>query len=447
VQCGEKGFSVVTDDGVVIKKVLRNTREWYLPEVDLGPPWGEIESPVFAIYLGQLWKDPNVTRWGGEYESWTAASAEAGSVSAMPNFNATENEKWQKDRSCAARYMGGPKDLFPNCTVVMETGRGSLEDLGRIVEYRGNRTMSVSPGGAFEVNGNFLGEGAYNAYKPFVYEGFQKYDMDYSQRLEGLDYRGNQSLRLFVGDEMLQFVVPNIEKFDGKNPTDLFWPSRYFFSDNITKNSFVHLLRYEVDSVGWEGNTGLAHNREYDYYGMPVRTPVGMSSTRTLSGFGTYVGTPHHMGNAAWGGSEFVELKGLKPDPKLHSFIFDVDPISGNVMRIAKRLQYSIRLERGPLMDKLISSQDRCVPPTAAFSDLGFGCFMYFPLMWYDDQRVFEEEMTISFYERYLSVPKTIAEYTTATVAFSTFLVAFSVVLYVWQWKRWLVFKSRIFLD
>ena len=242
-QCGEKGFSVVMDDGTVLKNLTRNTRDWYLPEIDLGPVYGEIDNPVFALYLGQLWKNPNVDETNENYDTMTVAAAKAGSVSAMPNFNESENIAWQKERACAARYMGGVKGVYPNCTVVMETGRGSLEDLGRIVEYRGKRTLEIAPGGGFEVNGNALGDGAYNVFKPEKWEGFRKYDFSYMGRKEGLRFKGNDTFRVFIGDENLQFKVPNVEAFDGKNPSELFWPPRYLFNDNETRNSEAWLLR------------------------------------------------------------------------------------------------------------------------------------------------------------------------------------------------------------
>ena len=115
--------------------------------------------------------------------------------------------------------------------------------------------------------------------------------------------------------------------------------------------------------------------------------------------------------------------------------------------RIAKRLQYSLRVERGPLLDKIISSQDRCVPPTSTFNPNGFGCFMYFPLMWYDDQRVFEASETLRFQDVHLSVPKTILDNTFITLAMSAFLCIVGTIIYFVQWKKWLNFKSRIFLD
>lgn len=203
-----------------------------------------------------------------------------------------------------------------------------------------------------------------------------------------------------------------------------------------------------MDELGWESNTELSEYREYDYYGQPIRVPPGMSSTRALSGFGTLVGTPHNLGNALWGGTEFVEIKGMTPNPKIHKFHFDVEPITGNVMRIAKRLQYNIRVERGPLMDKIVSSQDRCVAPTSTFNPrVGLGCFIYFPLAWYDDQRVFQEDELLRIQDKYMVVPGILMANTLISVGLSTFLAVTASIIYVWQWNKWRLYKARIFLD
>jgi len=182
-----------------------------------------------------------------------------------------------------------------------------------------------------------------------------------------LSYKGNSTLTVLVGDEMVQFKVPNVEKWDGKSPSKIRWPMRYRFIDNSTQESQVFLLRYEVGKESWDdnryGNYTADDAPEYDYYGMPFNVPEGMSSTRAQSGFSTMIGTPHHYGNELWGGSDWVQIKGMDPDPKKHSFYFDLEPISGQMMRIAKRLQLNVRVERGPLLESILSSQERCPVP------------------------------------------------------------------------------------
>ncbi|GMH62818.1 hypothetical protein TrST_g12879 [Triparma strigata] len=451
-QCGEEGFSVIHETDGVLANMTRNTREWYLHEIDLGPVHGKIDSPVFATYLGQLWKDSGMNTNTSDPDnkdlnSRTVQSAIRGSMSAKPNFNTTENIIWQKERTCAKRYMGGPAGVYPNCTITMETGRNELNNLGRVTNYFGNSSIYITPSSSFMVDGNQISDGAYNNYFPFLWEGFRSYDLQYRSRASGLSYKGNSSLKLFVGDELLQFRVPNVEAFDGKKPTKIKWPKRYRFYDNTTAESEVMLLRYQISKEGWQEAADLAHDLEYDYYGMPYKTPIGMSSTRSQTGFSTTIGTPHHYGNAFWGGGEWIQFRGLDPNEINHATRFDVEPLTGTVMRIAKRFQINIRVERGPLMDNIISSQERCVVPTKSFNPNGAGCFIYFPLLWYDDQRIYERAETKKFVEEYLTRPQEIMLNTSFSVTFAFFVVVMSTLGWLVQWKKWRTFKARIFLD
>ena len=451
-QCGDGGFSIIHETHGVLKNMTRNTVDWYLPEIDLDGGFGTIDNPVFAAYSGALWKDkglehPNVTT-----TSRTVAASKAGSVSAKANFNTTENERWQKRRNCMKRYLGGPKDLYPSCNITMETGRGDLERLGRIVSYFGNGTLVVHGGNSLTVDGNFLSDGGdYNNFYPLSWEAYRAFSLQYKNRLSGLHYKGNETLSVFVGDEMIQFLVPNVEKWDGKKPTHLKWPARYRFLDNSTVESLVYGLRYEASKESWEPNRYMdftVHEPERDYYGMPFKVPEGMSSTRAQSGFATTVGTPHHYGNEEWGGSDWNQMKGMQGDEVKHRFFFDLEPISGKVLRIAKRLQVNLRVERGPLMNSIISSQERCpVPNKGVFNEDGFGCYMYFPFLWYDDQRLLERKRNKDFQDNVLTYPNTIATMTSGSLACAVVIGVSSIMLWIRQVKRFRDFKQRIFLE
>ena len=449
-QCGEEGFSIIHETHGVLKNMTRNTVDWYLPEIELDGGFGTIENPVFAAYSGALFKDKALEHPNATTTSRTVAAAKSGSASAKANFNATENEKWQKKRNCMKRYLSGPKSLYPNCTITMETGRGDLERLGRIVNYYGNGTLVVHGGNSMKVDGNFLSESDYNNFYPLSWEAYRAFSLHYKNRLSGLDYKGNETLSVFVGEEMIQFLVPNVEEWDGKNPTHLKWPPRYMFLDNSTQESMVYALRYEVSKESWDPNRYMnfsVHEPERDYYGMPFKLPEGMSSTKAQSGFATTIGTPHHYGNQLWGGSDWNQIKGINPEDKKHKFYFDLEPISGNVLRIAKRLQVNLRVERGPLMNSIVSSQDRCPVPNKRFNINGYGCFMYFPFLWYDDQRVFERKKTKDFQDNVLTFPSTIATMTSGTIACAVVMGISSVLLWVRQVKRFKDFKQRIFLE
>lgn len=283
-QCGEAGFSIIHNDGRVLKNLTRNTVDWYNPDIDLGPEFGIIDNPVFAAYTGALWKDSDVNSTYHK-TSATAESAKDGSVSASSNFNETENVKWQKKRSCAKRYMNGPSGLYPSCSITMETGREKLKNLGRVQVYYGNSSLVVNSQNEFSVAGNFLNEGAYNNFEPLLWEAFRSYEMQYKNRNVGLKYKGNETLSIFIGDEMIQFEAKNVEEWDGKNPTKLKWPTVYKNPRKQLKNSIeIKLLRYEVDEEAWNFNGNLSYLAETDFYGMPINVPKGMSSTRAQSG-------------------------------------------------------------------------------------------------------------------------------------------------------------------
>ena len=85
--------------------------------------------------------------------------------------------------------------------------------------------------------------------------------------------------------------------------------------------------------------------------------------------------------------------------------------------------------------------------PTRNFNPGGYGCYMHFPLLWYDDQQVFETKATKDFQEKYLFAPEYINMNTSISVAVSLFIVACSIFAWFHQYKKWKVFKSRIFLD
>lgn len=106
-----------------------------------------------------------------------------------------------------------------------------------------------------------------------------------------------------------------------------------------------------------------------------------------------------------------------------------------------------MRLERSPLLNKIISSQDRCIVPTGTFNSHGFGCFVYVPVSWYDDQRFFEQAKTANFFEFWLTQPTELSVNTSISMGFASLLVLAGTVMWLIQFKRWRNFKKRIFLD
>jgi len=281
-------------------------------------------------------------------------------------------------------------------------------------------------------------------------QGFDYYQFSYKGRNGGDFYLSNESFSVLIGEQMLLFELDRTEepKETTKRPTHLVFPTKFSFYDNNTaEETYVSLIRYEVGQEDWDSNGMRSYQSEFDFYGMPYDMPLGMSSTRAASGFPTVVSTPHHYGNAEWGGTEFIQFKGLAPNERQHKFHIDVEPITGQVMRVAKRLQYNLRIERGPLMDRIISSQDRCLVPTKLFKENGFGCFIYMPLMWEDDNTVFEVEATKRFKDVYLEVPFTLQENTFLSISVFTVITILASLVWMIQMRKYRSFKKRVFLD
>lgn len=62
-------------------------------------------------------------------------------------------------------------------------------------------------------------------------------------------------------------------------------------------------------------------------------------------------------------------------------------------------------MERSSLLYDVVSSARRCPVPTATYSKLGYGCFAYVPLLWYDDQDVATLEQALHFVRTYQATP------------------------------------------
>ena len=130
-----------------------------------------------------------------------------------------------------------------------------------------------------------------------------------------------------------------------------------------------------------------------------------------------FLSTPHHYGNKDWGGKEYTFFHFAKApfkadntdkeDRIAHWYFSDIEPISGRVVRRARRLQWAFRLERTSLFPFLMYSQGYCKVPTNDFNENGYGCFCFIPAWWVDDEYVLDERGTLELYNRtLLTVPE-----------------------------------------
>jgi len=86
-----------------------------------------------------------------------------------------------------------------------------------------------------------------------------------------------------------------------------------------------------------------------------------------------------------------------------HQSFVDVEPISGMAVRRALKLQLNFRIENNALNNLLWTGNSRCVNPRKSDRpQIEFGCFVFFPLVWWEDNRVIPENELRRFYHRYI---------------------------------------------
>lgn len=168
------------------------------------------------------------------------------------------------------------------------------------------------------------------------------------------------------------------------------------YNDSSASKS-LPVRRFTEDSSTWN-KIRDSMGKQRDAYGMPYTTPIGMASMEHLANFPLFVGTPQNYGtsncnslkmsvilhdicelegNQKWGGVEYEQVSGFDTSntAALYRSFADMDPITGRALRKLTRKQLLIRLERGPLLENLVSSEGRCVAPTKAYArGSGYGC-------------------------------------------------------------------------
>ena len=191
-------------------------------------------------------------------------------------------------------------------------------------------------------------------FEPELWEGFSEYQLPYLARYRGLRRSGNESLTVLAGDDMLLlrplrwdlYMTPNGPVALEALPLYLNYPT-YFEADvNESRALKIEINRYIVPRESWDAARHRAGWALRDSLGMPYRVPPAMGSLERRAGFPVFVSTPHHYGNADWGGKEYIRFTGLDTGTvyrKEHWYFIDVEPITGMAVRYAKRLQYAMR--------------------------------------------------------------------------------------------------------
>uniref|UniRef100_A0A7S1XWL1 Uncharacterized protein n=2 Tax=Phaeomonas parva TaxID=124430 RepID=A0A7S1XWL1_9STRA len=425
--CTDLGINITvrsTGEHVYTFSRTENPHAWFANEftVDvLGDRNVTVRNPAFALHRGGLSK--NIT--------------------------------FQKKMDCDSQYMHSTSAVFSGCETRVHTGRGDLDRINKYEFFKGNSTMEVTANGRVHISTLELeaaGQGRDAPYfglqfKPFLWEGFASYPYSYLLRDAGNDNLGEEDITMYYPEHLLRLnMVRHIPTVVEPQPA-LEYPVRFAFVRNESRELSVRLNRFVASEDAWRGYFDVAGNDMTDLYGMPYQLPIGMAPTRALNGIGSFVSTPHHYGNAEWGGVEYIQFKGLDPEERAHKTFVDVDPVSGRPFRTATRLQHNVRVERNSLFPKMISSQGRCEVPTREFNALGYGCFMYHPIYWVDDQVAYDEKRLREYTERYKEEPdNAFLVLLVSCIGGAAGVLIGGVINYI-QHRRERKFKNKVYVD
>jgi hypothetical protein len=304
-----------------------------------------------------------------------------------------------KQLDCQHRVLGGPPGLLHNCRLYQLTGKVNKDQAYVLAAYYGNTSITSST--------RTIAVGNYPSFssevRAFGWEGFSSFSYPYRSRRAGLHWRGLDTLTVFLGDYLMNLELTQDSLSATEQTTSFGQPWQVVRNATSAQNS-IPLRKYVESKSGWDSGWNTAYPR--DSYGMPYSIPTGTVSVEDFAGYPAFASTAQLYGNKEWGGLEYTLLPGLSPESDLHQSFVEVDWVSGRIMRSALRPQILVRVERSSAMPNLIGAQSRCVSPTKSFLDgSGYGCFVYIPVVWYEDQRTIEEALFVSYHDHFYRRP------------------------------------------
>ncbi|CAM9656283.1 unnamed protein product [Ascophyllum nodosum] len=402
--CTDTGFEVIHDVYGIVLEVNRSGPSrylWHSAELTLPYDLGTIENPVFAVHPGGNW----------------------------------DNETFQKTADCDKRTLQGDANLWNSCNTTVHTGAFDPGKIGSTILYHGNDSLLAADGteSRLEIYGT---DGTQDT--PRQWEGFGEYKLMYRLRNTGLERFGNDSVVILKGQYLLQLHMAR-----DSSDAALQYPTRYLAGENVTLEIDIRLNRYITQAQGWlDARKRVGNNVLRDFNGMNYLVPMGMVSTQLLTGYGTFISDPHFLTNHLLDQQAAEQMNYIAPDETLHQSFVDVEPVSGKVLRRAIRLQLLFRVERSAFSPNLMSSESSsivCRSPTKdTFAD-GPGCFMYVPILWFEDQRVMDPASAGTLQEEILFYPNFVVETAWKGLIASTTLAVFGGVL----WARFMLLKTK----
>ncbi|KAG5178561.1 hypothetical protein JKP88DRAFT_261336 [Tribonema minus] len=438
---GDGGFTVRADGGgaspvEVVSVSPAQPALWHAAEVQLPRGGGGVRSPVFALRPGGTWGD----------------------------------EAFQKAQACGDwRMLGGPAGLW---------------------NRRDNNFNIVNTSTCHNFND--------------LWEGFARYALPYGARRSGTRADGSGTVPVLSGDALTVFAMAredaqalsSAEKRAAAlrvpTPTtnaqltarpEVYAPVNRYYAGPSTNNLLTFRTSRKLiiekacssDAIvcsDWAAAGARVGLSLRDSLGMPYAVPPGMSATAALSGMPSFASDAHFYSNAAAGGVDWSRLQNLSPAQSRHASTVDVDPVTGIAMRHALRTQLSdastvdvdavtgiamrralrsqvsLRVERSALLPALTTNQDRCPAPTKTAFAGGYGCFLYIPLAWTDDQRVIDDASARRLADEFWLYPTRYAPRTAAAAALAAAALCGGGAL-LWAVCRWRRrrFEAIVYVD
>ena len=356
-----------------------------------------------------------------------------------PDFN--------KYYQCQKRVYGGPPNLFASCVTTIDSGTGSVDSAHNIIKFLGNASINhFADGKPLPV----YGATEKNQFKPFKWSAFQTYPYTFQGTNGGDGHSILNTMTIFNKQHALSFLLSQKSfTFEWEAEVPLNMPIFDGF-DNPANGSAPLLLavrRFVEDEETWERLRTLGTPK--DFYGMPYLVPKGMASLETLSGFQLFASTPHMYGNELWRGVEFSHVNGYEPQYFQQRTFVDYDAITGLGLRSVTRQQIVVKVERNPILTNIFSSQDRCVAPTNKYGGvgLGYGCYAYVPLFWFEDSRIIDTNDFYRKYDHFYSRPSRASTIQLIGIIISVFSVFFGICGYLYEHFHMTKFYKRVYID
>ena len=443
LRCNSKGVYLHLPDGSS-KKILYGYTpidEYFAPKLEI------VEKTGQMIWSNSMDSNKrNVAIAVRNNNSLTVVEVANPFWAAYPAWQSNDPD-FNKYYQCQKRVYGGPPNLFSSCITTIDSGTGSLDGAHNILEYLGNSSIHHFSG---EKPLPVSGATEKNQFVPFKWSAFQAYPYLFQGSSGGNSHKNLESMTIFNKQHALTFLLSQ-KSFTFEWEAEILMEMPIFDGFSAPSNGSgtlsLGVRRFVEDVDTWEILRKLGTPK--DFYGMPYLVPKGMASLETLTGFQMFVSTPHMYGNQLWNGVEFGHVNGYNPKYFQQRTFVDYDSITGIGLRSVTRQQVMIKVERNPILINVFSSQERCVAPTNKYGGvgLGYGCYAYVPLFWYEDSRIISNDDFFRKHDHFYSRPTRAKNFELIGAIISAIFIFTGICGYLYEHFHMTKFYRRVYID